>query len=210
MNFRFPDKPQTSPPAFLNLINKKEWLSQSKYDGWRMQIYKTSNHLTLPNGEQLSPGFNFISRVGKPLQTRVQIPDFLIKELKDLPLINNTVLDAEFVGPRGINKHTVYIFDCLALNNVWLTRQTFEDRWNYCLKIPTSENVLLADTREINFEQHFSELKTGWIKGGMQIDLYEGIVLKKKNGTLILNTTGCADSKCFFKIKYRDVTQERY
>lgn len=210
MNFRFPDKPQTSPPSFLNYINKREWVSQSKYDGWRMQIYKTSDELVLPSGEKLAPGFNFLSRVGRPLQSRVEIPKFLIEELRSMPIADGTVLDAEFVGIRGINKYAVYIFDCLALNNFWLTKHSFLERWNFCQTLKTSPNVMLADTREINFEQHFTELKFNWVSSGMQIDLCEGIVIKKKNGMLTLDMKDCALSKSSYKIKFREIRQERY
>lgn len=213
--FRFPDKPTTCTGDFLTTMVPSEWLSQHKYDGWRMQIYKSAHPIILPDGEAPA-GMTLLSRVGRFFPARAKMPREIAVQLQRLPIPNETVIDAEFVGPRGGHKPAVYIFDCLAWDDEWLMDEKFINRWSRCQELTAvvethaMPDLHLAETRETDFAGHFNELKTAWIEGGMGMDLCEGIVLKRKRGKLQLDLHSSKKSRSQFKLKYRDIRDERY
>lgn len=208
--FRFPDKPITCTGDFLDSIVPSEWLSQHKYDGWRLQIYKSAHPLVLPEGDPAPPGMTLLSRVGRFLSARAKMSEIIIAQLKRLPIPDETVIDAEFVGPRGDHKPRVYIFDCLAWGGDWLINEKFMQRWARCQELANGKDIRLAETRDCDFAGHFNGLKREWIDGGMGMHLCEGIVLKKKRGKLQLDLNSSKKSRCMFKLKYRDIRDERY
>lgn len=207
--FRFPDKPTTCTGEFLNTIVDDQWMSQHKYDGWRLQIYKSAHPLVLPDGEAPA-GMTLLSRVGRYLSVRAKMPKTIIQQLQQLPIPDETVVDAEFVGPRGEHQPRVYIFDCLAWDDEWLVKEAFDKRWARCQELANGKDIRLAETRHQNFLAHFTELKNEWMNGGMGMHLCEGIVLKRKQGKLQLDLHSSKKSRSQFKLKYRDITDKRY
>ena len=207
MIFRFPDKPIETSRAFLDTVDESKWIAQCKYDGWRLQIYKHNGKIDL------------LTRVGNQIDKKTAFPESLKREI-DIILMNcpdNTVLDSEFVGPRGNHVPTIYLFDLLAYNGNWLCNVPFCDRWE---KITSDHqllyyacgvhNIKLAKTRDWGFAAMFDNLKADWIKNGNQMDLHEGIVLKRKAGTLVLNPQKSVDSQHMLKCKYRDIRGKRF
>jgi hypothetical protein len=185
-------------------------LSQHKYDGWRLQVYKSAGAILLPEGEHAPAGITLLSRVGRYISAKAKIPETIIRQLQRLPIPDETVVDAEFVGPRGSHEPRVFIFDCLAWDGLWLANEPFVQRWKRCQPLANGHEVHLAETRETDFEGHFNELKQHWIAGGMGMHLCEGIVLKRKQGKLELDLNSSKKSRFMFKLKYRDIRDERY
>lgn len=208
--FRFPDKPITCTCDFLDTMVASEWLSQHKYDGWRLQIYKSASPIWLSDEKQAPAGMALFSRIGKFFPDHAKMSIEIVAQLQCLPIPDETVVDAEFVGPRGGHKPEVYIFDCLAWGGEWLFKEKFIDRWARCQELANDRDIHLAETRKEDFFGHFKELKQEWIAGGMGMHLCEGIVLKKKQGKLQLDLNSSKKSRSMFKLKYRDVTSARY
>jgi ATP-dependent DNA ligase len=104
----------------------------------------------------------------------------------------------------------VYIFDCLAWAGNWLIGEPFSQRWQRCSSLGNQSDICLAETREHHFQTHFDELKQLWVQAGQGMDLCEGIVLKNKNGKLILDLNDSIDSRSMFKLKYRDIRDTRF
>ena len=132
--------------------------------------------------------------------------------LQGLELPSDTVLDSEFVGPRGNHKPAIYIFDCLAWNGEWLTRMPYKDRWDICCTacVNLSNGIHLATTVSSGLLELFNRLKTKWIENGRGMDLCEGIVAKSLKGTLKLDLGQAKKSEHMLKLKFRDIRDRRY
>ena len=196
LSFRFPDKPTRINSDFLLGIREPEWICQGKYDGWRCQIYRDDNQTML------------FSRVGNILSSKTSVPQAIINTVESLNMPNGTVLDSEFVGPRGRLSPRLYLFDCLAFNGEWLSKKHFIDRWNIVNRVYApifnNQHVCLAETVESNFLNYFERLRDQWIDSHKTFTLFEGVVLKRRIGTLILNRSSCSKSAHMFKMKYRE------
>jgi ATP-dependent DNA ligase len=214
MRFRYPDKPTEVSPDFVRGLKPQEWIAQGKYDGWRALI--------CIDGAQ---SVRILSRENHPLQEtkspeRRQVIERMRLEFQSLGLPPGTILDSELVGPRGKHDWAIYIFDCLAWEGTWLARTPFEQRWAKCReigpKIEGSKRLFLAETifgsptMPNAFLDHFYELKSRWERDGRGLDLFEGIVLKRRTGTLLLRPNSCAKSNHMFKLKYRDIRDARF
>ncbi len=216
LKFRHPDKPTDTTPEFVQGLVEKDWISQSKYDGWRLQVYidgKMNVEPVFISMHNNSPeSIRLLTRVGRQIERKTNVPADLGRQILSLGLPTDTVLDCEFMGPRGDHRPAVYIFDCLAWDGSWLVRSTYEERWRKCLSIDLGNTHLLkfAGTRENNFMAHFNHLKQQWIDGGRGMHICEGIVLKRRSGTLSLKPTSSVKSGHMFKLKYRDIRDKRY
>lgn len=220
--FRYPDKPITTSPEHVSSLNKIEWLAQCKYDGWRLCIF-----FDAPNK------IRFLSRAGNNIAKNTPLPPTVIEQINTLELPNDTVLDAELVGPRGGHKTQICVFDCLALDRKWLPSLAYRSRWDNCLEIFKDAQLpdihlattIYADGTGIDFDNgtpkqfqvdsenpflsYFEMLKKYWLIA-QNLDLYEGLVIKRLDGTLNLKLTSCAESGSMMKIKYRDIRERRY
>jgi len=197
--FRYADKPVDTTPNIVKTMKGKQWLGQAKYDGWRLQVYVDG------------PGHvRCLSRVGRPLaQTNAKFPDSYVKAFQDMRLPAGTVIDAEFVGPRGGVDQAVYIFDMLAWDGEWLANETYEKRWERCQQLQLDHpDIHLAETVQDDFLGLFNRLKNLW--DGQSIDLWEGIVVKRRNGKMKLNRNSNAKSDVMYRLKYRDVKSKRF
>jgi len=200
MIFRFPDKPIEATLAFLQRIREPEWLAQAKYDGWRLQIYKHEGRIDL------------FTRMGNPIEKEATVPGYLRDEVNQLVARtpDNTVLDAELVGPRGHHKPHIYLFDLLAYNNGWLVNMPFVSRHEkLLLEFSETANISFAQTSLENFRGLFDAWKKDWIDSGKGLSLCEGIVLKRKTGTMELSNNKSVDSRHLYKIKFRDIRVAR-
>ena len=197
--FRHPDKPIDTTPDVVKRLNPSEWICNAKYDGWRLQVYVDG------------PGHvRCLSRVGRPLaQTAAKFPQSLVQAFQNMKLPTGTVIDAEFVGPRGGLHPSVYIFDMLAWDGEWLAQEPYEKRWERCQQLRWDHpDIHLAETVPNDFMAFFERLKAAW--DGESIDLWEGIVLKSRKGKLKLDRNSSQKSDVMFRLKYRDIVAARY
>lgn len=197
--FRYPDKPIETTPDVIRTLSSKLWLAQAKYDGWRLQGYF--------NG---TGQVRCLTRTGRPMeQTRSGFKSEVGYLLESMSLPAGTVLDTEFIGPRGHQEPAIYIFDMLAWDGEWLTREPYEERWKRCKNLILPQGAIsLAETVEKDFIAFFERLKATW--NGQSIDLWEGIVVKSRKGKLKLDRNRSLKSDVMFKIKYRDVRAARF
>ena len=204
IEFRYPDKPIETAPSVVAGLQTHDWIVQPKFDGWRTGIYLTNNEVS------------FITRVGNDLRNKiksVQIPDSFAQIILSMNLPQQTVLDAEFIEPHTKNSCKLIIFDCLAWSGEWLNKMPFISRWNLCtnIKIPDNDQVKLSEIYKDNFLSTFNKLKKKWIDNNKPKNhLFEGIVLRRKTGNLILSPRSCSKSPCMLKLKFRDRGQIRF
>lgn len=216
MRFRFPDKPiRTTPEFFASMspLELSKWIIQRKYDGWRMLVFVDS------------PGtIRCVSRVNRPIEQayRGTLPDHLYSDLECLNLPQNTILDTELIGPRGHLPHAVFVLDMLAWDNKWLTSQTFEERWMQCTKIvqpktndtiiSLAETVFPSPSDAVNLAiRELETLQAYWREHNLGINyLYEGLVLKRRTGKLVLNLQDSAKSPQMYKLKFREGRDDRF
>lgn len=225
MPFRHPDKPRDAVVETIRTLPASLWLAQFKYDGWRMPTFIDGANTV-----------RFLSRVGRSLASRVKLPANLSDHIIRLDLPDGTVLDTEFVGPRGSLPPTVYIFDCLAWGGKWLCSEHYSKRWQRCLNLAPmlSEDVpvrlattvhngaitgtdaseikrVTAKIPDMGFLTAFESLKAEWLEAGKPSKwLYEGIVVKRLAGTLMLNLTSNKKSQHMVKLRFREIGEERY
>lgn len=194
LDFRYCDKPRETTPDFVRSLSPKKWICNAKYDGWRMPTYVRG-----PGNVQC------LSSVGNPMEsTAAQYDPCIAKQFKSIGIPSGSVIDSEFVGPRGHLTPAVYIFDILAWAGDWLINEPYQQRWNRCqeLMLPVGGMLNLAETVEDDFMGLFDRLKAGW--DGKSMYLYEGIVVKARYGKLQLNRKRHAKSDFMVKTKFRD------
>lgn len=200
LHFRYPDKPYRTTSDVVNCLREDEWLAQSKYDGWRISLYVGVSESTL-----------FSSR-GKSLVDILSVPKFILDDISELSsyLPSLSVLDGEYVGPRGNHKPHIYFFDCLAWSGQWNVNVPYIDRWNQTCDMgrymECCSSLSLACTQRENFLSFFNELKNDWYNNGN--DLYEGIVLKRLSGKLVLSLNRASKNRHMMKLKYREIKEK--
>jgi len=194
--FRYPDKPTRSTADFFSQLREDEWLCTKKYDGWRAQGY--------PNGK-------LVSSKGTPTEElNHKVPEEIVKLWREWNL--DAVMDFEFIGPRGSHSPAFYILDCLGWDGKWLTKMPHVERWDICqelsTRIPSDCPLYLAEVVDENYLDAFWQMKQDWIEAGKGLSLYEGLVVKRKRGTLQLKLTSHAKSIHQFKIRFREIREE--
>ena len=208
--FRYPDKPTRCGPSFVTRLNPAEWVSEHKYDGWRLLIHNVSAGIELPDGGK-AVGLSLLTSQGRHFSSidRATIPPEIRKQIERLELPDDTVLDSEFVGPRGKHKPAIYIFDCLAWEGLWQVNTPFSQRRATCEQLAPrfGADLHLSELRRGDFMAHFNELKDLWQNGGMGMDLCEGIVLKRLSGKMQLDLADHKHSADIYKFKYREIRE---
>lgn len=215
MRFRYPDKPIETTPEFFETQTPEQlskWIAQRKYDGWRMPTFIDS-----------ASSVRCMSRSNKLMSQayRGKLPPDLENSFLSLGLPDDTVLDCEFVGPRGSHEPAVYVFDALAWAGEWLSREPYEVRWQRCVDairnnrtglIHLAETIYPSITDKGNMIlNEFNMLRNEWISGGSGMDyLYEGLVVKRRSGKMLLGNSDCQKSADQYKIKFRDIADRRY
>lgn len=192
MTWRFiqPNKPIRTNEGFLHEIDDR-YTADTKLDGWRASIGKFDNKI------------HCISRVNKQLELP---PELIAKFQKTLP--EGMAIDAEWINKsrlKSINTSAnvnLPILDCVVLFDItWLDGKCIASK-------PLSER------REINFYKSLQTVdldnlknemiyKMSTVSGSNSQSFYddqksqplsEGIVVKKKSGTISDN---------WYKVKYR-------
>lgn len=209
MDFRYPDKPTHSTPEAVARLKIAEYICQGKYDGWRCQIYKDQ-------------GWHVLTRMGESLVThaRAKFNPAILEAVKQLDIPEGTVLDGEFVGPRGTHRPCIYLFDCLKWAGQWQGRTSYAERWEMCKALTLGGRPLdqsgsaclqLAVTYEGSFLAAFEKLKQEWLQSGKGMDfLFEGIVLKWRAGKLMLDRSSSKHSNSQWKLRFREIGERRY
>ena len=202
LRFRYPDKPIETTPEVVQRMNDADWIAQSKYDGWRLQAYVRG-----------PANVECLTSAGKSMQAATSKFDKeFVLGLQALNLPPETVLDMEFVGPRGDLSPNIYLFDILAWNGLWLTNEPCHARWTRCVELAPQlpDRIHLATTVHTGFLDLFNELKGDWHHQGRGMSLTEGIVVKHRKGMLNLDLNRCKKSDCMFKLKFREIRSERF
>ncbi|MHA2279532.1 MAG: hypothetical protein ACXAC5_01385 [Promethearchaeota archaeon] len=198
--FRYPDKPVETSPDVVGGLPEAAWIAQAKYDGWRLQVYVDG------------PGsVRCLTRLGRPMAEipGAQFPPEIPRLFQQIKVPGGTVLDSEFVGPRGHLPFAVYIFDMLAWDGEWLVNESYEKRWKRCLELDIPEGLIdTAATVETDFVGFFNRLRTAW--DGESITLHEGIVVKARKGKMKLDRKSSKKSDVMLKLKYREIQAARY
>lgn len=201
--FRSPDKPIPTTQEVVRKLPESSWLVQPKYNGWRMLAFIDS-----------PTEIRCLSRVGRPMEDTGALFNPSIKDgFKEIKshghlLPAGTILDCEFIGPRGKLEPAIYIFDMLAWNGDWLANEPFEQRFERCRDLFLPDQMFhVVTTIDQDFLGLYNKLKTDWEETGNT--LHEGIVLKSRKGKLKLNRASCADSSAMLKLKYRDNDDRR-
>lgn len=216
MDFRFPDKPVETTEEFFSRMSQAQqakWIAQGKYDGWRMPTFIDG-----------ATAVRCLSSHGLPMSRayRGALPSDLESHFLALGLPNDTVLDAELVGPRGDHPFSVYVFDMLAYEGKWLNREPFEVRWQRCIDaitphlgngmIQLAETLYPSESDQNNIiVARFNEMKRQWVaEGEPKGFLFEGIVAKRRSGKMTLKKSDNQKSPDMFKWKFRDIGDRRY
>jgi len=195
--YRFPDKPIETTPNVVTRMPSKLWMAQAKYEGWRLETYCDR------------PGHvRCLSSRGRSMEQNKS--GFRLSNLfEKMKLPRQTVIDAEYIGPRGRQEPSIYIFDMLAWDGEWLTREPYDQRWERCkaLKLPKGP-IHLAETVEDDFIAFFERLKAEWDQ--RSINLHEGIVIKSRKGKLKLSRNGIQKTDAMYKLKYREIREKKW
>jgi len=145
-------------------------------------------------------------------EPRAKFDERISQQFRALDLPTGTVLDAEYVGPRGGHAPTAYIFDMLAWDGTWIADLPYEERWRRCcnLILPTCGIIHLAHTVVSDFIGLFDRLKAAWVADGCGMSLTEGIVVKRRDGTAALDHDKRRKARWLHKCKFRDITSRRF
>ena len=201
MDFRYPDKPTHSTPEAIARLKADEYICQGKYDGWRCQIYRDN-------------GWHVLTRMGESLVThaRAKCSPAIVEAVKKLEIPEGSVLDGEFVGPRGTHRPCIYLFDCLKWAGEWLGRKAYEERWEMCQKLAMpADTIQLAVTYQGEILAAFNKLKQEWLQSDKGKDfLFEGVVAKWRRGRLMLDRNASKESNSQFKCRFREIGEQRY
>lgn len=193
LNFRYPDKPQSSTLNFVQQLNETDWLAQSKLDGWRVLCSTQWNVET-----------EIFTRHNVPLSKalRQPIPLNIVQMLSNMQFEHQTIYDGEFIGRRGSKNQSIGLFDILMIDGKWITDAPLVERLGkltevYNSRIRGCECVFLADTVENKFVDYYEKMHQL-----SKEKLVEGIVIKNKTSKLIANRTKSVDNPGWFKAKW--------
>lgn len=201
--FLFPEKPFSVTPEFVATLRAPEHIVQPKYDGYRLLILHDE------------AGTRLQSRDNRPMEQawkKFPVRDFL-QAVAQLQLPLGTVLDAELMGPRGGHVPAAHVFDCLAWDGSYLIEERYEQRFARCQSLPQVPMIDVVQSFNFNTAseilQYFEQLKSDWLKNPV-ISYFEGIVIKHRLGKLRLDRRACLKSDSAYKLKYRDIKEEKY
>lgn len=201
--FRYAPKPYETTPEAVAKLDEADYLAQSKYDGWRMWAQQIGRD-----------NFQCLTASGNPMERepRAKFDPRITEQFKALGLPTDTVLDSEYVGPRGDHDPTAYIFDMLAWKGEWIAHLPYEERWKYCLDLvlPSRGIIHLAQTADSGFLDLFNRLKADWIATGCGMHLTEGIVVKSRTGIAKLDRKNRKKAGWMIKCKYREIREKRF
>jgi len=179
--WRYPDKPTTAAPAFLQTLEPGRWIIQAKMDGWRCLIEKTEAGLT------------FTSRHRQAIPVSDQVREQAAVALAETA--PGTIVDAEWMGRRCGAPESLVCFDVLHDGSAWLGALPTMERFRRLLSIRAQELVQLVTWGDSDYSEFFEESRDN--------PLWEGVVVKSKGARYIGSVRQCVDNPQWFKVRYR-------
>jgi ATP-dependent DNA ligase len=193
---RYPDKPHRISQERLEELDNGEYIGTFKKDGWRMIL------LTTEDGKHQA-----WSRHNERFDTKPDFAPEIMEAFKALDPPPLTELDTEWERRRAGNRSGVNrcaVISIMRWEKKWLSRTPEEERWAKTLALPVDGQFLyLPEHAESGFREFFEASKKCW-KGPDEPGENEGIVLKKKNSTLVLSRRESTKNQSWLKIKWRD------
>ena len=185
--YLYPPRPKTAVhPKYLSEYADGSWMAQPKLNGDCAVIFTngTETHVRDRHKDSFSKNVRELEAIAGTLhrgkEWLVLVGEWMTKSKKDC---NGT----------NFNGHLV-LFDILVYNGVHLSGYSFEDRYDLLMDLyqPTENydpyilrsavpNVFVVETFDILFPDYFEAVSS--------IDMYEGLVLKKRNAKLELGVT---------------------
>jgi len=177
----YPPRPEsTIPPNGLEYFNSDNYIAQPKLNGSSMELYTDGKHIITMNRHK-----------------QVMSHKLDVQELKNLHRGNGwMVLCGEYMNKKQRDEKNEYwnikfvIWDILVFEGEHLLKSTFLDRENLLKKLyKTKFSKLYLDDisencfRVKSFYDHKWKLKDIY-DSVSKIEMYEGLVLKKKDGKL--------------------------
>lgn len=195
--WRYPDKPMPGTASILADLDDG-WVAEPKVDGWRCLVHRTEAGVEAWTRHR--------KRLGEVLGRPRDLPASIQRQLEDLSL--GTVLDAEWTGPRtGMEKERLFVFDFLRLDSAlvgpWVGQMPRDQRrdvlegvsleWKAPLHLlPEGEPLAVwASVLE-------GRLAPWWPK---RPRLVEGIVVKRRDSTLLGGRDRALENPAWLKIK---------
>lgn len=210
MEIPFPDDPTPISLDFLRRLDADPpatWIASPKYDGHRRILVKQSG------------GWQVFSKhrqgATKPL------PATLAEALAALPVPEGTVFDAELMGTRGVahdRTPRLLIFDLLMDKGRWLRSVPFKTRWELLAGLWASAQVVASIIAWEALGARFPVALVPQMTGGglvdffaqqMQDPLSEGLVIRHRDSTLLLDPRRVRQNPQVFKCKYRDLPEPK-
>lgn len=180
--WRAPDKPYQVFPNYLETLENKNYIAESKYDGFRAVIFIDSKEVLT------------YSRHFKPLSINPKILDMC----KQLGFPSGTALDVEWMGRRTNQPECIYLLDVLYHDWKWQGKKPLVERLKHFENIKLSDFILRPQSVDCNFLDFFESQI-----GNPLTCPTEGIVLKSLDSTLIGNPSGSKENPAWYKVKWR-------
>lgn len=180
--WRSPDKPYQVFPNYLSSLEGKNYIAESKYDGFRAVIFIDSKEV-----------FSY-SRHLKPIKMNSKI----LEHCKALGFPDGTALDAEWMGRRASHPECVYLLDVLYHDWQWQGNKTLAERISFFDDLKLSDWVLRPQSVSSGFLDFFESQISDPLTSPT-----EGIVLKNLDSKLIGNPISSRENPLWFKVKWR-------
>lgn len=180
--WRAPDKPYHVYPSYLETLEGKSYVAESKYDGFRAVVFIDSNEVLV------------YSRHFKPIKVNPKI----LKMCKNLGFPPGTAIDAEWMGRRTVHPECLYLLDMLYYDWQWQGNKILSERLRFFDNLKVSDLILRPRSVTSNFLDFFESQI-----GDPKTSETEGIVLKHLNSKLIGNPHASRDNPMWCKVKWR-------
>lgn len=188
MNFYFPSKPtriSIDSALFTQCSNDPNFVAQRKKDGWRIQLHKLDNEITL------------FTRHKRPLPPLIGDVDW--SSIRKM-LVNNIhcgscIIDGEFMHRRSTLKETFYVWDIFELEGKRLMN-------SYHHRKETLSNIITPTATLQVLEDYSTDFISLWQSLDRSLD--EGIVIKDLRESLNVNFCKTTKSPRQYKILLDD------
>jgi len=175
-NYIYPPRPELKISSDnLNFYDKNIFLAQPKLNGSCCEIYTSKTPIQKNRHNSILNNFNLSNR------------EIINVFGTNLNLIIGEYMNKSKNSEIGLFNHKFVIFDQIVIDGEYLLGSTFEERINILNELYTpisetkylykiSDNIYMVKTFYKNFKRIWDDI--------VKIDMYEGLVLKKKDGKL--------------------------
>ncbi len=202
-SYIYPPRPKNCiPPNNIKMWDNGMMIAQPKMNG--------SNCLIFTDGKQVFAMNRHSQRLTNFQLSKEEILGLYKPDMSGWLVINGEYMNKSKLDEKGlVFNHKLIIFDILVWNGYHLVGKSFQERIElldnlygtdqsekqYLFKV--SENVYRVKTYESDFTNLYNNL--------IKIDMYEGLVMKRKSAKLELGTTENNNSKS--QVKARKATK---